>query len=171
MKECVNGIIRDLTPEEEAQTLTESAKAASLEKQRPLTEAEVSHMLLVAQANTIPVDDATAIRMKSFYPEWAAATTYAIGFKVQYGGRLYKAIQAHTSQTGWEPVSVPSLWTEINEVHSGTLDDAIPYNNNMALEKDKYYIQYNQFYLCIRDTVNPVYNDLADLVGLFVEVV
>lgn len=171
MKECINGIIVELTPEEEAQVLTESAKMASLEKQRPLTEAEVSHMLLVAQANTIPVDDATAIRMKSFYPEWAAATAYTADFKVQYNGRLYKAIQAHTSQAGWEPVNVASLWTEINEVHSGTLDDAIPYNNNMALEKDKYYTQYTQFYLCIRDTVNPVYHDLADLVGLYVEVI
>jgi hypothetical protein len=109
--------------------------------------------------------------MKSFYPEWATATAYAVGFKVQHNGRLYKAIQAHTSQAGWEPANAASLWTEINEVHSGTLDDAIPYNNNMALEKDKYYTQYNQFYLCVRDTVNPVYHDLADLVGLYVEVV
>ncbi len=171
MKDCVNGIVVELTPEEEAQALAESAKRASLEKQRPLTEAEVSHMLLVAQANTIPVDDATAIRMKSFYPEWTATTAYAIGFKVQYNGRLYKAIQAHTSQAGWEPVNVPSLWTEINEIHTGALDDAIPYNNNMALEKDKYYTQYGEFYLCVRDTVNPVYNDLADLVGLYVEVI
>ena len=54
-------------------------------------------MLLVAQANTIPVDDATAIRMKSFYPEWTTATTYNAGFKVQYHGRLFKAIQPHTS--------------------------------------------------------------------------
>lgn len=162
---------RDMTAEELFQIETDKAKAASLERQRPLTEAEVYHMLLVAQANTIPVDDATAVRMKSFYPEWASATAYAIGFKVQYSGHLYKAIQAHTSQTGWEPVNVPSLWTEINEVHSGTLDDAIPYNNNMALEKDKYYTQYNQFYLCKRDTVNPVYNDLSELVELFVEVI
>ena len=171
MKEYVNGIIRDLTPEEEAQALTESAKAASLEKQRPLTEAEVAHMLIVAQANTIVVDDATAIRMKAFYPEWTTATNYTTGFKVQFNGRLYKAIQAHTSQEGWKPTSAPSLWAEINETYSGSLDDAIPYNNNMALEKDKYYTQYNQFYLCFRDTVNPVYNDLADLVGLFVEVI
>lgn len=171
MKECINGIIRDLTPEEEAQALTDDAKRASLEKQRPLTEAEVSHMLLVAQANTIPVDDATAIRMKSFYPEWTTEIDYAIGFKVQYNGRLFKATQAHTSQTGWEPTNAASLWTEINEAHSGSLDDAIPYNNNMALEKDKYYTQYNQFYLCKRDTINPVYNDLSELVELFVEVV
>lgn len=171
MKECINGIIVELTPEEEAQALNESAKMASLEKQRPLTEAEVAHMLIVAQVNTIPVDDATAIRMKAFYPEWSPATTYAVDFKVQYNGRLFKVIQAHTSQEGWEPVNVASLWTEINEVHSGTLDDAIPYNNNMALEKGKYYIQYDQFYLCVRDTVNPVYNNLADLIGIYVEVV
>ena len=169
MKDCVNGIVVELTPEEEAQALAESAKRASLEKQRPLTEAEVSHMLLVAQANTIPVDDATAIRMKSFYPEWAPATSYAVDFKVQYNGHLFKVIQAHTSQNGWEPTNVASLWTEVCESHSGTLDDAIPYNGNMALEQGKYYTQYGGFYLCFRETGNPVYQPLKELVGLYVK--
>lgn len=34
----------------------------------------------------------------------------------------------------------------------------------------KYPAQNGVVYRCIRDTVNPVYNDLADLVGLYVEV-
>ena len=40
----------------------------------------------------------------------------------------------------------------------------------MALESGKYYMQDYAIYLCIRDTVNPVYNPLADLVGVYVEV-
>ena len=39
----------------------------------------------------------------------------------------------------------------------------------MALEAGKYYSQSGAVYLCTRDTVNPVYSDLADLVGLYVE--
>ena len=169
MKDCVNGIIVELTPEDETEALTNSAKMATLEKQRPLTEAEVVHMLLMAQANTIPVDDATALRMRSFYPEWKSGGAYAVGFRVRYEGRLFKAVQAHTSQVGWEPTSAPSLWTEVCESHSGTLEDAIPYSGNMALENGKYYVQDERFYLCVRDTVNPVYNPLAELVGLYVE--
>ena len=40
----------------------------------------------------------------------------------------------------------------------------------MALESGKYYIQDYVIYLCNRGTINPVYNPLADLVGLYVEV-
>jgi hypothetical protein len=41
----------------------------------------------------------------------------------------------------------------------------------MALEHGKYYTQDGVTYLCIRDTGNPVYNHLSDLVGLYVEIV
>lgn len=33
----------------------------------------------------------------------------------------------------------------------------------------KYYTQDGIVYVCTRDTVNPVYNNLADLVGIYVE--
>ena len=45
------------------------------------------------------------------------------------------------------------------------------YDGNMALESGKYYTQSGMTYLCSRDTVNPVYNALSELVGLYVEVV
>lgn len=38
----------------------------------------------------------------------------------------------------------------------------------MALTAGLYYVQEWVVYLCIRGTVNPVYNALADLVGLYV---
>ena len=41
---------------------------------------------------------------------WAPNTAYAIGALVTYGGHTYKCLQAHTSQTGWEPPNVPALW-------------------------------------------------------------
>ena len=139
------------------------------ERTRPLTESEVSRMLITKQINTLTVDDNTALRMKEFYPEWAADTEYTIGYKVQRNGKLWRCRQAHTSQTGWEPENAASLWTEICESHAGTLEDPIPYSGNMALESGKYYSQDNKVYRCIRDTGNPVYNALSELVGLYVE--
>ena len=165
MKKYVNGKLVDLTPEE----IAEAKIAAAMEKSRPLTEAEVSRMLITAQINTLSVDDNTALRMLAFYPEWAADTDYTAGYKVRRDGRLWRCIQAHTSQTGWEPENVASLWTEICESHAGTLEDPIPYNGNMALESGKYYSQNGKVYRCTRDTVNPVYNALSELVGLYVE--
>lgn len=159
----------DMTAEEIAAMEAEAAKFEAYERTRPLTAEEVNAMLIRQQINSLAVDDSTALRMVEFYPDWAAGQDYPVGFKVQFGGALYKVLQAHTSQDGWEPENAPSLWTEICESHAGTLDDPIPYSGNMALEAGKYYSQNGEVYLCTRDTVNPVYSALADLVGLYVE--
>lgn len=136
---------------------------------RPLSQGEISKKLIEQQINTLAVDDNTALRMKSYYPEWESGVSYSAGYKVQRGGKLWRVVQAHTAQTGWEPENAVSLWEQINETHGGTIDDAIPYEGNMTLESGKYYVQNDVIYLCNRDTVNPVYHALAELVGLYVE--
>lgn len=165
----IDGEIRELTPSEIAEMEKQANLASIAERSRPLTESEVSRMLITQQINTLTVDDNTALRMRDFYPEWTPNTEYSAGFKVQYKGILWRVLQAHTSQDGWQPENAPALWEQINETHSGELTDPIPYNGNMRLENGKYYIQGNVIYLCNRDTVNPVYNPLAELVGVYVE--
>ena len=169
MKIVENGIMRDMTAEEIAAMEAEAAEFEAHERTRPLTAEEVTAMLIRQQINGLTVDDNTALRMREFYPEWATDTAYPAGYKVQHGGKLWRCLQAHTAQAGWEPENTPALWTEICETHAGTLKDPIPYDGNMALEAGKYYIQDYVIYLCNRDTVNPVYNPLAELVGLYVE--
>ena len=169
MKKCVNGEYIDMTAEETAAMEAEAAKFEAYERTRPLTAEEVTALLIRQQINTLTVDDNTALRMLEFYPEWASDTDYTAGYKVRRGGRLWRCMQAHTSQIGWEPENAASLWTEICESHSGTLEDPIPYSGNMALESGKYYSQNSKIYRCTRDTVNPVYNALSELVGLYVE--
>ena len=169
MKKYINGQYIDMTAEEIAAMEAEAARYEAAERTRPLTAEEVTALLIRQQINTLTVDDNTALRMTTFYPEWAANAEYTIGYKVQRSGRLWRCVQAHTSQAGWEPENAASLWTEICESHAGTLEDPIPYNGNMALESGKYYMQYGKIYRCTRDTVNPVYNALSELVGLYVE--
>lgn len=164
MKKYVNGEPVEITAEE-------ISTMKAVERSRPLTMEEVSRMIITRQINDLTVDDNTALRMVEFYPAWAADTAYPAGHKVQRGGKLWRCVQAHTSQNGWEPEKTPALWTEICETHAGTLDDPIPYSGNMALESGTYYIQDYVIYLCNRDTINPVYNPLAELVGLYVETV
>lgn len=175
MKCMDNGVIRDMTEAEEKayyENLEEQKKQHNqytiTEARRSLTASEVLAMLIPQQINTLSVDDNTALRMLEFYPEWAEDVAYTVGYKVRRGGKLWRVLQAHTSQTGWEPENVPSLWTEICETHDGTIYDPIPYSGNMALEAGKYYIQSGNTYLCNRDTGNPVYHALADLVGIYV---
>ena len=160
---------RDMTDEEIAAIEAEAARFEAAERTRPLTESEVSRMLITQQINTLTVDDNTALRMVAFYPEWADNAEYTAGYKVQHGGKLWRCLQAHTSQAGWEPENAASLWTEICKSHAGTLEDPIPYSGNMALESGKYYMQDGKIYRCTRDTGNPVYNALSELVGLYVE--
>ena len=169
MKIYINGKYIDMTAEEIAAMEAEAAKFEAYERTRPLTAEEVTAVLIRQQINTLTVDDNTALRMLEFYPEWASDTDYTAGYKVQRSGRLWRCLQAHTSQAGWEPENAASLWTEICESHAGTPEDPIPYNGNMALESGKYYSQDSKIYRCTRDTVNPVYNALSELVGLYVE--
>lgn len=169
MYKLVNGEKMEMTAEEIAALQAEANLLNAVRQKQPMTESEVTCLLIAQQINTLTVDDNTALRMAEFYPVWEAGHDYPEGFKVQHGGRLWRCIQAHTSQTGWEPENAPALWTEICESHAGTLTDPIPYSGNMALEAGKYYSQSGAVYLCTRDTVNPVYNALSDLVGLYVE--
>ena len=170
MKKYTNGKYIEMTTAEIAAMQEEAAQAEAEEKRRPLSLSEVHEMLVRQQINTLTVDDNTALRMVEFYPEWSAGQAYTAGYKAHRGGKLWRCLQAHTAQTGWEPENAASLWTEICESHDGTKYDPIPYSGNMALQSGKYYTQNNILYLCNRDTVNPVYNALAELVGLYVEV-
>lgn len=114
-------------------------------------------------------DDATAAEYPELYPAWDPTAVYAADARVQYQGVLYKCLQDHTAQADWTPDAAPSLWEEICESHAGTLTDPIPYSGNMALTAGLYYIQDYTIYRCTRDTGIPVYNPLAELVGIYVE--
>lgn len=41
---------------------------------------------------------------------WETWTSYEVGARVVYDGVSYECTSTHTSQPGWDPVSVPALW-------------------------------------------------------------
>lgn len=137
---------------------------------------EVLRLRAIIERASQSLDDSTALEAIQLYPQWAEDTAYTelagrpVGYKVRRNGKLWRTLQEHTSMTGWEPENAASLWEQVNETHAGTLEDPIPYEGNMALESGLYYFQDYVIYLCTRDTGNPVYNALKDLVGLYVEV-
>lgn len=104
---------REMTDEEIAALEAEQAAYEAYERTRPLTAEEVTSMLIKQQINTLSVDDQTALRMLEFYPEWVSDMEYNVGYKVQYGGKLWRCLQVHTGQTGWEPENAPSLWAKV----------------------------------------------------------
>lgn len=146
-------------------------------KQETLPEAQsqmVQAAVLVAQMQAQELDDAQALTVKAIYPQWQEiiGQTVKLGYKFLHNDVLYKTIQDNLLiQDQWIPgKGTESLYAVINEANAGTQEDPIPYAGNMALENGKYYSQDGVIYLCNRDTEIPVYQDLKELVGLYVTV-
>lgn len=128
--------------------------------------ARINEKLLPAQA---------ALKHKNYYPEWGDRNApmgkeVPAGFRMNHDGTLYEVVQPHALQADWVPgAGTESLYKVVQEEHAGTLDDPIPYAGNMELTEGLYYTQDGVTYLCTRSTGQPVYNTLAELVGLYVE--
>lgn len=66
-----------------------------------------------ALARTAP-DEVLLAQPMAMYDEWSAeSVAYTLNDIRQYNGRLYRCVQAHTSQATWTPEAAPSLWTRI----------------------------------------------------------
>ena len=61
----------------------------------------------------VSLDDGDALEAVELFPAWLVDTAYALDDRIRYEDKLYKCVQAHTSQAGWEPPNVPALWTEV----------------------------------------------------------
>lgn len=132
--------------------------------------------LLSVSINDMKLTDEQALQFKDLYPEWSEfiGEKLSANFKIQHLEKLYKTLQeipVVLDPEGYRPGEVGSeaLYEEVNEKNKGTLQDPIPYNNNMELFEGKYYSQNGVTYKCTRNTEQAVYQDLSDLVGIYVE--
>lgn len=132
----------------------------------------------IAEMNTLNLSAVEALEVKNWYPVWGETEnfregdTITAGTKMQYGDKLWQALQDHTLMGIYPPnIDTASLYKEVtpDDDTLGTKDNPIEYNGNMALENGKYYTQNGVKYLCTRDTINPVYADLIGLVGIYVD--
>ena len=130
-------------------------------------EAESYRSHIETAVQSLPAND--ALTVVTLHPVWAAGMELAAGMRVQHADGLYEVLQAHTAQADWTPDVSASLFKVVNETHAGTASDPIPYGGNMALVEGLYYTQDGVVYKCTRNTVNPVYAPLDDLVGHYVE--
>lgn len=60
------------------------------------------------------LDDADALQGVQLFPRWRAGISVEVGQRYQHGGILYKGLQAHTTQDGWEPDKTPALWVVVS---------------------------------------------------------
>ena len=75
--------------------------------------AAVNARLNETKAALATLDDETALDVTVLFPEWAVGKAYSLDERIRYGEKLYRCVQAHTSQSDWIPPETPALWTEV----------------------------------------------------------
>jgi chitinase len=78
-------------------------------------------LILVPSGRAAVSGDSVGVLVVCTSPAWAEGTTYALGARVTYSGRLYEALVAHTAHigAGWNPVAAPSLWRDLGACDGG----------------------------------------------------
>lgn len=76
---------------------------------------ELANIIFVKMAETEQLDDATLTEHAEQFSAWAYPVSYAEKAICSHEGKLYRCLQAHTSQESWTPTSAPSLWKEIGD--------------------------------------------------------
>ena len=65
------------------------------------------------------IDEVTASENAGLFIEWDEKSSFKINDLRQRDGKLYKCLQDHTGQAGWEPENSPALWKLIGISENG----------------------------------------------------
>lgn len=132
---------------------------------------------VVAKYNAQTLPDDKALEAKAIYETWEwlvekKFTAKEADYKFTYDNVLYKTIKPEQEfQAQWIPgQGTESIFTRIDEEHTGTKEDPIPYHVNMEVFKDKYYTEDGILYKCTRDSGQALHNKASELVGHYFEV-
>ena len=58
--------------------------------------------------------DEDALTAPEMFPHWKPNIQVIIDERYYYEPKLYRVVQSHTTQEGWEPDKTPALWTEVS---------------------------------------------------------
>ena len=91
------------------------------EPEPPATEPDLYEVMEAVKkmlsTDTSALSDEDALAVASLFPTWASRSEGAelqAGERLWYDGKLYKVIQAHTSQPDWTPDATPALFAEVS---------------------------------------------------------
>lgn len=91
------------------------------EKTPEVQSSMVRAAVAVAQIQAQNLTDEQAITVKNIYPAWDGnGVSYQKDYYLTHNGKLYKVLQAHTSQADWSPDAAPSLFAEALPGQGGT---------------------------------------------------
>ena len=110
-------------------------------------------MRAVIEESVAALDDETAVTVPSLFTPWKPGEAVEVGDRRYYAPRLYKVVQAHTTQADWTPDVTPALWAVLGDPgEAGTIDDPITAARGMEYEYGLYYFdpEDGKTYLCER---------------------
>jgi hypothetical protein len=145
----------------------------SFVKDVPSADDIVSQLKELAQAQVAELTDDEAKKVPALFPLWETEKAYAVGDRVWYQASLYKCIQAHTSQSTWNPKDTPALWANVSEESQeadGSREHPYAWESGMTSYNGKYYTENGILYLCTRDSGNPLYFPISSLIGTYFQI-
>lgn len=92
----------------------EEARNAAIEQYRGEIDRNklTADIVFVTLAENGTLDEVTATEHLDVFAQWEPNIQYSVGNLRAYQDKLYKCLQAHTSQEDWTPDSTPALWKE-----------------------------------------------------------
>ena len=92
------------------------AEAQAAQQRAALSEVQGTvSIAFVVMAETGNIDDITAGEHADLFAAWTYPVDYAEGNIRRYEEKLYRCLDAHTSQETWTPDASPSLWVTISD--------------------------------------------------------
>lgn len=61
------------------------------------------------------LSDEEALTAPELYPHWRPGMNASADERMYYEEKLYRVVQSHNTQAGWEPDKTPALFTEISK--------------------------------------------------------
>ena len=145
------------------------------EERAPTLGEQLRDMLLEQYNGRTDITDEEALKRPLLVYSWDSymGRSLATGQVVSHGGKLWRVRQTvPVVLDGQEPSLATAALYEVIEVEpAGTQDDPIPYTPPMEIFSGKYYTEEGVLYLCTRDSGQALNNALAELVGIYVEIV
>ena len=78
-----------------------------------ITKRRARQLRAMIEKSSVSLPDDDAVDVVELYPSWSVGVAYEINERIRYGEKLYRVVQAHTSQADWTPDATPALFTEV----------------------------------------------------------
>lgn len=163
-----------ILPGDDASKFEEVDSVPEMEESNIPVQEQILKAQKLIMKTQVDVQNSTALEIPDLFPSFVDMIGEAVkkGNILKYMGKLYRVRQDHAVLAIYSPgIETASLYEVIDKEHDGTINDPIPYTPPMEIFNSKYYTQNSVLYRCTRDSGQALTHNLADLVGIYVEVV